>query len=65
MKEVNSLLEEETDENGDLKNTGEARALYHMKQGLSTEISRDATKFLKLHGFDGGGNKPAKKEGKK
>jgi len=59
---VSDLLREEEDASGNLKNTGEARGLNHMKKALEQEISKDATDFLKQHGFNGYG---LKKKGKR
>ena len=57
LKEVDERLLDEQDQQGNLKNTGEARALYKMKKVLTNEISKDATDFLKKHGFNGYGLK--------
>jgi hypothetical protein len=58
---VMELLREEEDSKGDLKNTGEARALEKMRKGLEREIARDATEFLKQHGYNGYGQKKRRK----
>lgn len=58
---VSDQLHEEEDAKGDLKPTGEARGLNHMKKALEREISKDATDFLKAHGFNGYGLKKPKK----
>ena len=58
---VMEKLREEEDAKGDLKNTGEARALNRMRKALEREIAKDATDFLKQHGFDGYGQKRRKK----
>jgi hypothetical protein len=52
---VMELLREEEDSKGDLKNTGEAKALNKMRKTLENEIARDATEFLKAHGYNGYG----------
>lgn len=57
LMEVSKHLHEEEDAKGDLKPTGEARGLNHMKKALEREISKDATDFLKKHGFNGYGQK--------
>ena len=62
LKEVDERLLEEEDAQGNLKNTGEARALYKMKKALTNEIAKDATDFLKKHGYNGYG---LKKKGKR
>jgi hypothetical protein len=62
LMEVSDRLREEEDSKGDLKNTGEARALNHMKGALEREIAKDATDFLKKHGFNGSGLKKAKRK---
>lgn len=54
---VMELLREEEDASGNLKNTGEARALNKMKKSLEREIAKDATEFLKAHGYNGWGLK--------
>ena len=59
---VMELLREEEDTSGNLKNTGEARALNKMKQSLEREISKDATEFLKANGFNGWGLKSKRKK---
>ena len=61
LKEVDDQLREHEDSQGNLKNTGEARALYKMKKALTNEISKDATDFLKRNGFNGWGLKKKKK----
>lgn len=60
--EVMSLLREEEDSKGDLKDTGEARALNKMRKALENEIARDATTFLKAHGYNGWGLKSKRKK---
>ena len=62
LMEVSTLLHEEEDASGNLKPTGEARGLNHMKKALEREISKDATDFLKQHGYNGWG---LKKKGRK
>ena len=62
LKEVDDRLLDEEDAQGNLKNTGEAHALNHMKKALTREISKDATEFLKRNGFNGYG---LKKKGKR
>lgn len=62
LQEVDERLREEEDASGNLKATGEARALNYMKKALTREIDKDATDFLKKHGFNGYG---LKKKGKK
>lgn len=54
---VMELLREEEDAKGDLKNTGEARALEKMRRSLQHEIAKDASEFLKSHGFTSGGDR--------
>lgn len=61
LKEVDERLHDEEDSKGDLKNTGEARGLMKMKRALEREIDRDATDFLKKHGFNGYGLKKGKR----
>lgn len=61
LKEVDERLREEEDASGNLKATGEARALNHMKKALTREIDKDATAFLKAHGFNGYGLKKGKR----
>ncbi len=61
LKQVDERLREEEDGKGDLKDTGEARGLMKMKRALVREIDRDATEFLKQHGFSGGGLKRGKR----
>lgn len=58
---VSDLLHEEEDKAGNLKNTGEARGLNNMKKALEREIDKDATEFLKAHGFNGYGLKKKSK----
>lgn len=65
LKEVSDLLREEEDASGNLKPTGEARGLNHMKKSLEREISKDATDFLKQHGFNGYGLKSKPKKGRR
>jgi len=65
LKEVSDLLREEEDASGNLKPTGEARGLNHMKKSLEREISRDATDFLKRAGFNGYGLKAKPKKGRR
>jgi hypothetical protein len=55
-------LREEEDAKGDIKDTGEARALNRMRKALQREIATDATDFLKKHGYNGYG---LKKKGKR
>lgn len=63
--EVMRLLREEEDAKGDLRDNGEARGLNHMKKALEREIDRDATDFLKKHGFNGYGlKKKTKRRGR-
>jgi hypothetical protein len=59
---VMELLREEEDSKGDLKNTGEARALNKMRLALEREIAKDATEFLKQHGYNGWGLKGKRKK---
>lgn len=61
LMEVSSHLHEEEDKAGNLKNTGEARGLNKMKKTLEREIDKDATEFLKKHGFNGYGLKSKRK----
>lgn len=63
LMEVSEHLHEEEDAKGDLKPTGEAAGLNRMKKALEREISKDATDFLKQHGFNGWGlkSKPGKR----
>jgi len=65
LMEVSNLLHEEEDSKGELKNTGEARGLNHMKKSLEREIDKDATEFLKANGFNGYGLKAKPKKGRK
>ncbi len=66
LMEVSDRLHEEEDASGNLKATGEARGLNRMKKELEREISKDATDFLKQHGFNGWGLKSKPKgKGKK
>lgn len=65
LMEVSSLLHEEEDKAGNLKNTGEARGLNHMKKTLEREIDKDATNWLKSHGFNGYGLRAKPKKGRK
>ena len=58
---VSDMLHEEEDASGNLKATGEASGLNHMKKTLEREISKDATEFLKAHGFNGYGLKKKSK----
>lgn len=62
LKEVDDLLLEETDAKGDIKNNGEARGLNRMRKALIREIDKDATEFLKAHGFNGYGQKKRKRD---
>jgi hypothetical protein len=62
LREVDAHLEDETDAKGDLKGTGEGRALWRMRRALQGEISKDATLFLKQSGFTGGGTKRKKRK---
>lgn len=65
LMEVSSQLREQEDSKGDLKNTGEARALNRMKNALQREIGKDATEFLKRNGFTSQGlKKPVKRRGR-
>lgn len=61
LREVDERLEDETNVKGDLKDNGEARKLWKMRQGLQRRIARDASDFLKQHGYTSGGLKPPKK----
>lgn len=61
LQEVDELLRQEEDASGNLKNTGEARGLNRMKKALTREIDKDATDFLKAHGFNGYGLKKRRK----
>lgn len=65
LMEVSERLHDEEDAKGDLKPTGEARGLNHMKKTLEREIDKDATDFLKAHGFNGYGLKKKPKKGRK
>jgi hypothetical protein len=65
LMEVSEHLHEEEDAKGDLKPTGEAAGLNRMKKALEREISKDATDFLKEHGFNGWGLKARPKKGKR
>lgn len=62
LKEVDAALSLEKDSKGNVNNTGEGRALVRMQNQLMAEISKDATQFLKAHGYNGGGmkSKPAR-----
>ena len=61
LMEVSERLHEEEDGKGELKNNGEAHGLNRMKMSLEREISKDATDFLKKHGFNGWGLKSKRK----
>lgn len=62
LKVIDDELLEQTDAKGNIANTGEARALNKMRKSLIREIDKDATDFLKQHGFNGYGlKKPRKK----
>lgn len=57
LKAVDRELSSEKDSKGQVKATGEGRALCRMQNQLMAAISRDATQFLKSNGFTGGGMK--------
>ena len=57
LKEVDDALSAEKDARGQVKPTGEGRALVKMQNQLQVEISKDATAYLKSKGFTGGGMK--------
>lgn len=61
LQEVDERLRDEEDAKGDLKDSGEARGLMKMKKALTREIDKDATEFLKKHGFNGYGLKKGKR----
>ena len=60
LKEVDDLLLDESDAKGNIKATGEAKALNRMRKALIREIDRDATDFLKRNGFNGYGQRKKK-----
>jgi len=62
LQVVDERLREEEDASGNLKATGEARALNHMKKALTREIDRDATEFLKKHGLTSTGQKAKRRK---
>ena len=57
LKEVDAELSKETDSKGDLKGSGEGRALWRMKGQLQREIARDADTILGRAGYGRGGQK--------
>lgn len=57
LREVDDALQSEQDGKGDLKNTGEARALWRMKRQLQGAIAQDATEFLKRAGYGASGQR--------
>lgn len=63
LMEVSERLHEEEDSKGDLRDTGEARALSRMKGALEREIAKDASEFLRQRGFTSTGQrvKPGQK----
>ena len=60
LKVVDEQLHEQEDSKGDLKDNGEARGLQHMHNVLQQEIAKNATDFLKQHGFTKNGQRRKK-----
>jgi hypothetical protein len=61
LQEVDERLRGEEDASGNLKDSGEARALNKMKRALTREIDKDASEFLKKRGFTSGGAKKVRR----
>jgi hypothetical protein len=61
LTEVDAALADEKDATGQVKNTGEGRALNYMQRKLQNEIAKDGSAFLRRHGFNGSGSKRAKR----